>query len=202
MTKLDPLVLAMLPALLIGGCGSLEEQRTLDSYYRHDAAKVADSVSPGALRNFIVDVARHRATLENTVDGRAVRGIFITNSGRCQRVAVMNTDVPGRRAVRASTYEVCAGRVRNVTSAEPAPSYPDQADALAALASARRAALLYGPQIVRFQAYEISARAIGVTGARPCMPVETTISYHADLVSYEVSEECNHRGPMRKLRYE
>jgi regulator of extracellular matrix RemA (YlzA/DUF370 family) len=199
MTKLEPLVLTMLPALLvIGGCGSLEEQQTLDSYYHHDAARVTDSVSPGALHDFIVDVARNRATLVNTVDGRAVRGIFITNSGRCRRVAVMNTDVPGRRAVRASTYEVCAGRVRNVTSAEPAPSYPDQADAQFALASARQAALLYGPQNVRFQAYEIAARALGVAGARPCMPVETTISYHADLVSHEVSEECSHPTPVRK----
>lgn len=199
MTKLDPLVCAMLPALLVvSGCGSIEEQRTLDSYYRHNAAQVTDSVSPGALRDFIVDVARNRATLENTVAGRAVRGIFIADSGSCQRVAVMNIDVPGKRAMRANTYEVCADRAHNVTSTEPAPSYPDQADAWAALTSARRAALLYGPQTVRFQAYDISARAIGVAGARPCMPVETTVSYHADLVFHEIRDECNHPGPARK----
>lgn len=200
MKRMDLLRLAMLPALLIvGGCGSLEEQRTLDSYYRHDAAQVTDFMSPGALRDFIVDVARNRAAIENTVAGRTVRGIFIADNGKCQRVAVMDTDVPGKRAVRANTYEVCADRVRNVTSStEPAPSYPDQADALAALASARRAALLYGPQTVRFQAYKITARAIGMAGNRPCMPVETTISYHADLVSHEVSEECNHPRPARK----
>lgn len=199
MKKLDLLGLALLPALLvIGGCGSLEEQRTLDSYYHPNATRAADSVSPGALRDFILDVARNRSTIENSVDGRAVRGIFITDSGRCQRAAVINTDVPDKRALRASTYEVCADRVRNVTSTELAPSYPDQADARATLASARRAALLYGPQNVRFQAYEITARTLGAAGARPCMPVETTISYHADLVFHEVGQECNHPAPVRK----
>ena len=182
-------------ALLLSGCGNLQEHQTLDRYYGADSGVRNESVTPGALHSFIIDVARGHSTLENTLNGQRVRGIFLADDGRCQQVAVLTIDGARKTVASADSYEVCTGRIRNITLPEALPSYPDHPDARAAFASAQRAALLYGRQTVHYQRYEIIARAIGVAGSRPCLPVETVITYRSNLVFHDIQEQCNPDGP-------
>lgn len=146
-------------------------------------------VVPGELYSFIDDVAHNRSTLENTVAGRPVRGVFLGHDG-CDRVAVIALGIHGSKHPRVQNYSVCGRTITQTDAYEVMPSFPDDADARGALASAQHAALLYAQQRKRFQGYVIEARRLGIGDMRPCLPVETIITYDGNLVLHDVGEVC------------
>jgi hypothetical protein len=172
---------ALATALALAGC-------MLASGYRLPYADPPE-VPPGELYNFIEDVARNRSSLENSIAGRPVRGIFIGHDG-CDRVVVISLDVCGAGHQYAKNFRVCGNRITQTDADEVTPSFPDDVDARAVLTNTRRAALLYGSQRMRFQGYVIESRRLGVIGRKDCAPVETIITYDGNLVLEDVREIC------------
>lgn len=183
--------LSLLVLALLAGCASSEDRRTLESYYRPSPPATSSTVlPPGELTTFIAGVAASGTTQENTIQGKRVRGVYSGAYGGCHHVAVLDLDVEKKRQIRAENYKVCGTQISRVDD-EVTPSYPDQADAMAALNNARRNALLYGYQTAWFQQYAINTRRLGVSSSQPCQPVETRITYQGKLVLQDVVQVCN-----------
>lgn len=177
--------------IVLGGCATDDERRML-SYYKQANKNHSglQAVTPGELYNFIRDVAQARTTQEGSVEGRAVRGVY-TGKDNCDHVAVIRIEVRSQKPMPAENYRVCGESVMRTDRDTVAPSYPDDAAAVTALASARHNALLYGQQQTRYQDYRIETRRLGVGSARPCQPVSTIITYENNLVFQDVTEVCN-----------
>ena len=92
--------------------------------------------------------------------------------------------------LRPVDYAVCGPRIARIGEGEVTPTFPDTADARTALANAKRNAVLYGTQTVRFYGYVINSRRLGIDTSRPCRPVETVISYHGRIVYHDNNEIC------------
>lgn len=176
---LKPFALAI--TLALAGCMPA-------SGYRSPNADLSE-VPLGELYNFIEDVARNRSSLENSIADRPVRGIFIGHDG-CDRVAIISLDTRNTRHQRAKNFRVCGNRITQMDANEVTPSFPNDADALAVLANARRATLLHGSQRMRFQGYVIETRRLRATERRGCAPVETVITHNGNLVLGDVGEIC------------
>ena len=173
-------------------CISREDQRWLENQYRGypSRAQTGHLKSTDPLHGFIRSIADSATSQDNTIQGRRVRGVYSGEYGGCQHVAVLYLDVVSKRAIRTDDYQVC-GSVITLLDGEVTPSYPDQPDARAALASAKRNGLLYGKQTASFQSYVIHTRRLGVASSRPCLPIETRIVYGGRLVLHDISEVCN-----------
>jgi hypothetical protein len=178
-------------ALLLPGCLQMKrDQDTLDSYYKgRPSVPGATEVVSGEMRNFVLDVVSNRSTLENTVEGKLMRGVYIAGNDGCARVSVMHFETAPGDVMRPNTYKVCGTSVTRHEH-QVSPSYPGDKDAQRALASAERNAVLYGSQRVRFQMYQIEARRLGVDSAAACRPVETVISLDGELVYQAVKNVC------------
>lgn len=174
---------------LLCSCASLEDRKKLDSYYQGANIASANPTVDGELQRFIGGIVAMGTTQENTIRGKRVRGIYTGNYGGCHHVAVLDLDVQKKEEIVSTDYRVCGSQITAID--ELAPSYPDQTDALAALNSARRNAILYGAQTAYFQDYAINTRRLGVPSAQPCAPVETRITYHGQLVLQDVKQMCN-----------
>lgn len=185
-------VVCGLTCLMAVSCASREDRIWLETHYHgRAAAPPSDSLSAAdPLYGFVRSVAGNGNTQENTISGQHVRGVYSGEHGGCRHVAVLYLDAPSKRDVRADDYRVCGSQISKING-EVTPSYPDQADALSALSSARRNGLLYGQQTAWFQNYAIDTRRLGIAGSRPCLPVETRITYEGRLVLHDVKEVCN-----------
>lgn len=187
------MLLIAIIATALAGC-STDSQRGFDAYYVNSPhASGTQTANTGLktgseadLERLVRSVAASRSSQESTIGHTRVRGIYTGRDGDCDGVAVQYLD-PGQPQ-SPDNYFVCGATVRR--DRELNPAYPDDPDARSTLEDARRAALLYGEQRTAFQAYSIHARRLGVDSARPCRPVETTISYQGRLAYHDVREVC------------
>lgn len=183
---------ALAMGLLLASCGWSDNARYLSRHYGGGSTPSATQV-PGDLSSVARSVAMSRQSQEQAVQGEIVRGIYLGQTGAgCQNVGIVALEGPEakRKALRARNYEVCGGAVREVGANTLAPSYPDDAEARTVLDRARYQALLYGTQLAQYQSYSISARRLGVPSARPCQPVETTVTHDNMLVFHSLKEVC------------